>query len=166
MATYLKFVIGWLTSFFVTAIITIALRTVILDTNCDPKFQCLCSFDCLITPVVFCTLIFGLSFTAAYWLLARGDIQQANKYQISLIVIVGALSAIFAFGIPLTTIGIIYNGYFSIWLPLSIFISSGTIKLAKKYNKPINQDKSQLVFAPASLILTNCNLPIIGALYF
>lgn len=47
-----------------------------------------------------------------------------------------------------------------------LFLWKGEVKLwvYKATNKQINQDKLQLVFAPASPILTNYNLPIIGAL--
>jgi hypothetical protein len=132
MVLYIKFLIGWLTSFFVTSMIIVALRTVIIDTNCDPKFKCLCSFDCLIIPIIICTLIFGCAFSLSYMLLAKGHFQQINRYQISLLSIVGAFSAIVIFGIPLATIVIIYGGYFMIWLPVSFIFSLGVIQLSKK----------------------------------
>jgi predicted transcriptional regulator YdeE len=40
------------------------------------------------------------------------------------------------------------------------------VPIEEKHNKQINQDKKQLVFAPVSLILSNCYLPIIRALCF
>ena len=132
---FLKLTITWLTSFFVTSLITVCSRTIILDLNCDPKFKCLCSFNCLFTPIIICTLIFGFSFLLAYWVVAKGHFQQINNSQLYIIAIVGALSGLLIFGYPLTTLIIIYGNYLMIWLPISFVFSLGVIQLAKKHNK-------------------------------
>ncbi|MBU2892857.1 hypothetical protein KO495_05910 [Colwellia sp. D2M02] len=55
--------------------------------------------------------------------------------------VIGALFGLLVFGYPLVTIIIIYGGYYTIWLPLSIILSVMAIQLSKKYNKSLKQDK-------------------------
>lgn len=140
MPIFIKLAMCSLASFFVTSIITVTFRTIILDLGCDPKFSCLCSFSCLFTPIVICTSIFACTLAIAYWLIAKDSFQQTSKYQCYVLSIAGAALGLFVFGYPLATIGIIYSGYIIIWLPLSFVFSLGAIQLSKKYNKGSHAD--------------------------
>ncbi len=141
MALYIKSLLGLLSSFFFTSIIIVAFRTVITHTNCDPKFNCLCSFYCLFSPIVICTFILGCAFSLSYLLLAKDRPQKINRHLITLLSVAGTFSAIVVFAIPLATIAIIYGGYFIIWLPATFIVSLSAIQFTKKYSKTIMQIK-------------------------
>lgn len=135
MPLFIKFLMTSLTSFFVTSLITVAFRTIIFELGCDTKFKCLCSFNCLFTPIIICTLIFGFAFIFSYWLIGKGHFMKINKLQFNMLAVVSGLLGFLVFGYPLATIIIIYGGYFIIWSPVSFIFSLALIQLAKKYNK-------------------------------
>ena len=47
---------------------------------------------------------------------------------------------------------------------LNLLVKVKSLVITKTYNKLLNKDKKQLVFAPSSLILTNYFLPVNRAL--
>jgi hypothetical protein len=141
MPISLKFTLTLLLSFLLTSVSVATLRTNLLDVGCDPKFKCLYSLSCLITPIIICTLILGVSFLLVYWLSAKSKFKQINKHQILTLSVIGSLFGLLVFGYPLATIIIIYGGYYIVWLPLSIILSFIAIQLSKKYNKSFKQDK-------------------------
>lgn len=135
MPLALKLTMTSLASFFVTSLNTVLYRTIIFELGCDPKFKCLCSFSCLFTPIIICTLIFGFAFILAYWLIGKGHFMQINKVQFKILAVFSGLLGLLVFGYPLATIIIIYGGYFIIWLPISFVFSIALIQLLKRYNK-------------------------------
>ena len=134
MPILIKLTLTLLLSFLISSVSIATLRTNLLDIGCDPKFHCLCSLSCLITSIMICALIFGVSFLVAYWVFAKGKFVQINKYQILINSALGALIGLLVFGYPLATIIIIYGGYFTVWLPLTIFVSVMTIQLLKRFS--------------------------------
>lgn len=131
MPPLIKSTTAWLSAFLIASFFIVGCRTVIFDANCDPKFLCLCSFNCLIIPILVSALISLVSFCLAYWLVGRGKFKELNKSKTYVFIFIGALLGFLVFGFPLITIGVIYGGYFMILLPTSFVFSLIAIGLAK-----------------------------------
>lgn len=117
-----------------TSLAIVIYKTVLIESPCDPKFECICSLSCLLIPIVIITAILGLGLIIAYLSIGRGAFVTLNRRQIYIFSLCGCLLGALAFVHPLITIVIIYGGYIILWLPISIVASIGVIQISKKYN--------------------------------
>lgn len=131
MKGFLNIAITQLGGFLISSLLIVGYRTILIKAPCDPKFECLCSFSCLLTTIATLTLILALGLSASFALLGRGIFNHINHKQLITFFIAGALLGAIAFVHPISTILIIYGGQLIIWLPLTVFVSLITIKLAK-----------------------------------
>jgi len=130
-----KVALAQLSGFLFASFAVVYYRTVLISMPCDPKFECLCSFSCLLSPIAICALIQMLSLSIIYFFQGRGRFKVFNKHQFICLFIAGCFLGLFAFANALITIVVIYGGYLTIWLSICMVVSFLSVRLANKYNK-------------------------------
>ena len=121
-----------LSSYLLTSLVFVVYKTVLIESPCDPKFECLCSFTCMLLPIVICTFILGVGIFIAFMLFGRYSFSYLSRNQLYIFSIAGCILGALVFAYPLATIAIIYSNYLILWFPICLIASIGVIQLAKK----------------------------------
>ena len=133
-------VLAHLSGFIISSILIVGFRTLVADLNCDPKFNCICSFTCMLPHIATCASVLLFSFLVAYGILARGKLKALNRLQLKILFVAGSILGAFVFLHPLLTILFVYTGYLMVWLPFTLIASLIIITITIKYNKAIKKD--------------------------